>query len=95
MAKMYRFSNPAAGKTVADLPKDVALFIARAGRDEMPGLNDALDRFVVKALARSLAISVTNLPEAPHAFDLTHDREISREAVRAALTFLRFHLQAH
>jgi hypothetical protein len=94
MARTYRFANPAAGKTVADLPAEAALFIARAGRDEMPGLNDALDRFVAKALARSLPLSLINVPDAPHALDLMHDRDASRETIRAALSFLRFRLKA-
>jgi len=94
MARTYRFANPAAGKTVADLRAETALFIARAGKDEMPGLNDTLDRFVMKALERNLDLSLVNLKDAPHAFDLLHDYDASREAVRAALQFLRFRLQA-
>jgi len=43
-AKQFRFVIPAAGKSCADLPRDLPLFVARAGRDEMPGLNDALDQ---------------------------------------------------
>jgi dienelactone hydrolase len=92
MAKTFRFANPAAGKSVADIPVETAFFIARAGKDEMPGLNETLDRFVAKALARDLSISLVNLPDAPHAFDLQDNREISRDAVRSALSFLRLHL---
>jgi acetyl esterase/lipase len=79
---------------VDDLPPHSALFIARAGLDETPGLNDALDRFVAHALRRNLPVTLKNLPQAPHAFDLLHDRDTSREAVREALGFLRFVLQA-
>jgi acetyl esterase/lipase len=93
-AKTFRFANPAAGRTVDDLRPRTALFIARAGLDETPGLNQTLDRFVAHALARNLPLTVVNLPEAPHAFDLMHDRDCSREAVRAALRFLRFALEA-
>jgi acetyl esterase/lipase len=93
-AKTFRFANPAAGRTVDDLPPHSALFIARAGLDETPGLNDALDRFVAHALRRNLPVTLKNLPQAPHSFDLLHDRDTSREAVREALGFLRFVLQA-
>ena len=93
-AKKWRFANPAAGKTVRDLPSGVPLFIARAGRDETAGLNDSLDRFVAHALAANLPITVANHPRGPHAFDILDDSETSREIIRQILTFLRFHLLA-
>jgi len=92
-AKKFRFANPSAGKSVRDLPPEVPLFIARAGRDE-PGLNQALDRFIAHALAANLPITVANHPTGPHAFDLMHDSETSRQIIRQILTFLRFHLLA-
>ncbi|HEX8775876.1 MAG TPA: hypothetical protein VF735_20050 [Pyrinomonadaceae bacterium] len=91
-AKVWGFSNPCAGKTVADLPKDTPLFIVRAGRDEMPHLNETIDRFVAQALACNLPITLTNHPDAPHAFDLFHDSETTREIIRRTLSFMRFHL---
>lgn len=91
-AKMFRFANPGAGKTVDDLPAGTPLFIGRAGKDEMPGLTEALDRFVAKALARNLPISLVNQPEGLHAFDLYQDSAMSRQVVRSVLAFLRSHL---
>jgi len=91
-AKQFGFVNPSAGKSVADLPRDLPLFIARAGRDQMPGLNDALDRFVAGALACNLPLTFVNHASGPHAFDLFDDSEISREIVRRILAFLRVHL---
>lgn len=93
-AKQFGFVNPSAGRTLDDLPQDLPLFIARAGRDEMPGLNETLDRFVNKALTCNLPVTLVNHPVAPHAFDLFHDSETSREIIRRILTFLRFHLLA-
>jgi hypothetical protein len=93
-ARTFRFANPASGKTVDDLPRGAALFIARAGLDQTPGLNETLDRFVTKALGRNLPLTLMNLPEAPHAFDVMHDHEASREVIRATLGFLRFQLRA-
>jgi hypothetical protein len=58
----------------------------------MPHLNEALDRFVDDALARNLPITVVNHAAAPHAFDLFHDSDLSREIIRQWLAFLRFHL---
>jgi len=76
------------------LRRDIPLFIARAGQDQMPGLNDTLDRFLVKALACNLPISFVNHSEAPHAFDLFHDSETSRGIISRILAFLQSHLLA-
>ncbi len=93
-AKVWGFVNPCAGNTVADLPADVPLFIARAGQDQIPHLNETLDRFLSKALAHNLPFAFVNHPAAPHAFDLLDDSETSREIVRQILAFMRFHLAA-
>jgi hypothetical protein len=77
-----------------ELPKDVPLFIARAGRDQMPHLNETLDRFMSEALTRNLPVTLTNHAAAPHAFDLFHDDEATREVVRRILSFMRFNLLA-
>jgi hypothetical protein len=91
-AKMFGFVNPSAGKSVNDLPRDLPLFVVRDGQDEIPHLNETLDRFVAKALSLNLPISFTNHPTAPHAFDLMHDSETSREIIKQILRFMRFHL---
>ena len=91
-ARQWGFVNPCAGKSVADLPRDVPLFIARAGQDQMPGLNETLDRFLVQALTRNLPVTFVNHAAAPHAFDLFDDSETSREIIRRILSFFQFHL---
>lgn len=64
----YGFADP---KTrFDDIPENVPLFIARAGRDHFEGLNDSIDRFVASSLARNLPITLVNAPDAPHGFDL-------------------------
>ena len=93
-AAKFGFVNPSAGKSVADLPKDLPLFIARAGQDEMPHLNETIDRFLVKALAHNRPLSFVNHPTAPHAFDLFHDCEATRETVRQILAFMQSQLSA-
>jgi hypothetical protein len=91
-ARQFGFVNPCAGKSVADLPRDLPLFIARAGQDRMPGLNEALDDFVLEALTCNMPVSLVNHAAAPHAFDLFHDSEMSREIIRQILQFMRGHL---
>jgi len=64
----YGFADP---KTrFDDIPHDVALFIARAGREHFEGLNESIDRFVAASLARNLPITLVNVPDASHGFDL-------------------------
>ena len=88
----YGFENACAGKSVADLAPDVPLFLARAGREHFPGLNDALDRFTARAVARNLPVTLVNHPTGPHAFDVDDDSDASRAVIRQALTFLCLHL---
>jgi hypothetical protein len=92
-ARTYRFVNAAAGKTVGDLPPDVPLFIARAGRDQFPGLNDTLDRFLSDAVARNLPVTFVNHATALHGFELDDDSETSRAIIRQMIAFMRFSLE--
>ena len=92
-AAKWGFVNPAAGKSVDDLPEHVPLFVVRAGREQFPHLNTAIDAFVLKGLARNLPVTCVNHPDGPHAFDLFHDSEATREIIRQMLRFMQFHLQ--
>jgi dienelactone hydrolase len=93
-AAQFGFVNPAAGRAVAELPPDVPLLIARAGKDEMPQLNETLDRFAAQALALDLPLTLVNLPAAPHAFDILLASDGSRAVIRQILAFLRLYLEA-
>jgi hypothetical protein len=92
--KMWRFVTPAAGRSVTDLPPTTPLFVARAGNDEFPHLNDTIDQFVAASLKIDLPVTVVNHRGAPHAFDTLLDDEPTREIIRQMLAFLRFHLGA-
>ena len=81
-----------AGRSVADLPKELPLFVARAGQDQTPHLNETIDRFIGGALRCNLPITFANHATAPHAFDLMDDSETTREMIRQILAFMRFHL---
>ncbi len=86
-AKTFGYANPG-----ADVPVGVPLFLARAGADQIPRLNEALDRFIAECLHRNADLTLINHAKAPHAFDLTDDSDASREVVRAALHFLQVQL---
>jgi acetyl esterase/lipase len=68
------------------------LFVARAGLDQVPALNDSADRFVREAVARNAAVTLYNHPRGVHGFDNQTDDARSREIVRAALDFMKTHL---
>jgi acetyl esterase/lipase len=68
------------------------LFIARAGLDEVPALNDSINRFIQEAMAGNASITVVNHPRGPHAFDIRTDDDRSREIIEAALAFMRAQL---
>jgi hypothetical protein len=89
-AKQWGFANP--GFDIECLPPDLPIFVARAGHEQDPGLNHALERFVSAALARNLPVTCVNFAEAPHAFEMFHDTAATREVMRQMLRFARFHL---
>jgi acetyl esterase/lipase len=68
------------------------MFIARAGRDQIPDLEPALDRFVAEAVRRNIALEFINHPLGVHGFDNQNDDARSREVVRAAIEFIKTHL---
>jgi acetyl esterase/lipase len=70
----------------------VPLFIARAGRDSIPAMNDSIDRFIARAILANANVVVWNHPEGVHGFDNQNNDARSREIVRAVLSFMKEHL---
>jgi hypothetical protein len=93
-ARQFGFANPNAGRTIADLRRDVPLLITRAGRDQFPAMNASIDSFIRQGLRENLPLTVINHAEGPHAFDLFDDSRTSRDILRQTLRFLRQHLMA-
>jgi hypothetical protein len=91
-AKQHLFVDACAGKSVDDLPDGVPMLFIRAGREWFPGLNDALDNVVAKAIARNLPVTLVNHATGTHGFEFDQDNELSREMVRRVLRFLQWHL---
>jgi hypothetical protein len=56
---------------IAHLPGDasslVPMFIARAGQDEIPMMNDSIDRFIAATVAANVPLTYMNHPEGEHA----------------------------
>src|SRR5262245_56705149 len=93
-ARQFGFVKACAGKSVDDLPAAVPILFVRAGQDQFPGLNAALDTVIAQALSRNLSISVVNHAAGAHGFDVDEDTVMSRAIVEQVLTFLRRHLRA-
>jgi len=68
------------------------IFIARAGRDQIPTMNDSIDRFISEALAENIPLNFANHPQGVHGFDNQNDDERSREIIREAIEFIKIHL---
>jgi acetyl esterase/lipase len=75
-----------------DTSKIPPMFIARAGRDEVPTMRDSIDRFVSEALSKNIALTLVNHPQGVHGFDNQNDDERSKEIIRAAIEFIGLHL---
>lgn len=75
-----------------DVGKLPPMFIARAGLDEVPTMNDSIDRFVREAISKNASIIVANHPQGVHGFDNQTDDDRSREIIRAAIDFMKLHL---
>jgi hypothetical protein len=87
-AAQFRFVNACAGKSMNDLSRDAPLLVVRAGADETPGLNEALDAMVARGLALDLPITLINHAGGVHAFDLSEDSAPARHVVADVLRFL-------
>jgi acetyl esterase/lipase len=68
------------------------IFVARAGKDQIPDLLPGLDRFVAEALARNAPLVLYNQPDGAHGFDNQEGDPRSREIVREAVEFLKRNL---
>jgi acetyl esterase/lipase len=68
------------------------LFIARAGRDAIPGVNQSIDVFVAAALEQNAPVTVMNHPAGEHGFDHKNDDARTREILRALIAFFHANL---
>jgi hypothetical protein len=92
MSRQFGFVDACAGRTIDDLRDDVPILFVRAGREQFPGLNAALDNVIGQALARNLPLSLINHASGSHGFDLDENTAISRGIVAQVLAFVRLHL---
>jgi dienelactone hydrolase len=79
----------AAPPVALDELRDVPMLVVRAGRDETPGLDATLQRFVAAAAQRQLPVTLIEHAEGPHSFDLVDDSPRTHEVIEEVLAFLR------
>jgi len=72
--------------------KDVRVMIIRAGKDDVPYINQSLKNFYGKAINQNLPITLINYPNALHGFDFTNDNEITRQIIKNTIEFWKFNL---
>ncbi len=75
----------------SDVSKIAPMFIARAGLDDVPTMNDSIDRYTREAISRNAAITVANHPQGVHGFDSQNDDDRSLEIIQSVIAFMKWH----
>lgn len=70
----------------------LALFIARAGSDQIPGVKESIGHFAAAALERNANLVLVTHPTGFHGFDTRNDDARSREIIVMAIEFMKRHL---
>ena len=68
------------------------LFLARAGRDAIPFLNESVDRFVAEALRRNVELDFVNHAAGAHGFDTLNRDRRTQDIIAQTLRFMQRHL---
>jgi hypothetical protein len=76
-------------KIVEQLPKDIPLFIVRAGKDEMEPINESIEHFITHSLANNVPLTLINYAEGAHAFDISDNSEEAQEVIKQILEFMK------
>lgn len=80
---------------VTHLRPDIApMLIVRAGKDEVPKLNESIATFVQRAVEVNAPITLMIHPTAPHGFENKTDDRRTKEIIRGVLDFMKWHLAA-
>jgi acetyl esterase/lipase len=69
------------------------IFLMRAGRDQVPGLNAWMEKFLDVAIRKNAQITLMIHATGAHGFENTNDDARSREILKAAIEFMKTQLQ--
>ncbi len=92
-AATFGFVNPNRG--MENFPENTPILIIKAGKDELPGLNQSIDLFEAEAISRNSPVSAINFVEGIHAFDSFDDSRRSVEMIKLCLQFMRLRLRLY
>lgn len=85
-----RFSPARYVEESANMPP---IFIARAGRDQIPGVNASIENFLGRAVESRLPLTFLIHPDGMHAFDWVNEDDRSRYIVANLVHFLQENLK--
>jgi dienelactone hydrolase len=85
--KTPRLSEPNTWK------KDIPIMIVRAGKDNVPYINQTLSSFYEQALNQNLPITLINYSNGVHGFEASNDNETTRQIIKTTLEFWKFNLK--
>ena len=71
------------------------MLIIRAGKDDLPRVNESIDNFQAEGIARNSPISVIRFNEGVHGFDVLDDSRRSIEMIKLCVEFLRLRLSVY
>jgi dienelactone hydrolase len=72
--------------------KDLAILIIRAGKDNVPFINQSLSTFYEDAMIQNLPITLINYPTGLHGFDVYNNNETTRQIIKNTIDFWKYNL---
>lgn len=72
--------------------EQIPIFLARAGLDAIPTMNDSIDRFINEGLMYNAPLTIMNHPTGIHGFDNQNDDDRSRQIIRSTIEFMKENL---
>ncbi len=72
--------------------KDIPIMIIRAGKDNVPFINQSLSTFYDNAISQNLPITLINYPSGSHGFDVYNNNETSRQIIKNTIDFWKYNL---
>lgn len=73
-------------------PDSPPMLVVRAGKDQIPKLNESIATFVQRAVEVNAPITLMIHPTGPHGFDNQTDDRRTKEIIRTVLDFMKWHL---
>jgi len=79
-------------REIKKIPKEIPLFIVRAGKDEFQIVKETTDYFVSEIIKLNIPFTFINYAEGQHDFDVLDDTPTSKEIIKQTIDFMQIHL---